>query len=114
MKEPKTFEWPRVYMRIPKKLAYRQEAGVECISEADRVRIIYPDGRIPEWSPGAFVQGSRCDEELVENSKDWTPHFGKVEPCWFEGGTAKEQVEQMKAYDAKYGYKTIFAGELKP
>lgn len=82
-KEPRSFKWPRMYVRFGHSADY-------C-----RLRIIEPNGR-STWF------GSLDGEEYMA-SPCWHRDYMN----------AKQAVEAMKKYDQKYSIETIFIGEIK-
>lgn len=89
MKEPKTFRYPRLYVR-----AYKKRNGYP-EGYYFRIRIIFPDGSATYSTAVEFI--------------DWE------HPCWnrklYESPFS--QIKKMKAFDKMLGYKTIFLGEIK-
>lgn len=95
-KEPKTFKHPRLYARFP--------VGKDPSGKTFRIRIIEPDGNL-FW------------DDNVDNASLLLP---RTRPCWaFCDSGARltinpyKLVQLMKAYDKKYGYETVFLGEIK-
>lgn len=87
-KEPKEFNYPRLYARI-------LDRGGDYVQ---RLRIIYPDGKC-EYTDMKYL-------ETV--SHDW------YIPCWRSPNSGPHiQVLKMKAYDAQFGLRTQFLGEIK-
>ena len=89
MKEPKTFKYPRLYMRNTDKKVYSEWK--------ERIRIIYPNGK--------------TEYDDVE----YSDYFKFEKPCWrLRSRNPYKQVKAMKDYDASCGYyETIFLGEIK-
>ena len=97
MKEPRSFNRPRLYWRQAQgEPEYRQ-----------RLRIIYPNGKA-EWADGVFVKTISC----------W---FDFMKPCWLIPAllasnssvkSGQDAVNLMKQYDKKRGFKTVYLGEI--
>ena len=105
LKEPKTFNKPRAYIRVDGKYkTFRRGAF--------RIRIIYPDG-VSEWSDGTNLSFGKDG-------------FEAYYPCWHKNYqpnnsriaynkslmTAEAAVKAMKKYDKQNGFKTLFIGEF--
>lgn len=86
LKEPKTFDRPRAYMRVTSNCKYY-------IVGSERIRIIYPDGR--------------AEFTTAISYNDW------ITPCWsINIYNPVELVKSMMRYDEKCGYETIYLGEF--
>lgn len=108
-KEPKRFEYPRMYYQNPKRPFFCRSLGnILSASDAgkDRLRIIYPDGI--------------C--EYQANPDFFDPDNSFFRPCWapvksdyegkFESG--KQALIAMRKFDEKHGFgPAIFIGEIK-
>ena|ERR1017187_8527479 len=106
-KEPKTFKYPRLYMRL--------ENCFDSMLAVQRIRIIYPNGDC-EWGDGDCAEG-----RMIERLTTWADY----RPCWHPNKmlnvgdkmpslcTAKEAVKLMKQFDKNEGFDTIFLGEIK-
>ena len=104
LKEPKTFNKPRAYIRVDGKNKIYSPYEI-------RLRIIYPDGRA-EWADGIYAPADSAG-------------FINSYPCWhdnyLQGGwglssaplmTAEAAVKAMKKYDKEEGFKTLYIGEF--
>ena len=98
MREPKTFNYPRLYAVQPEDVPYGH-------GHTEEFRIIYPDGRvehtdgnmntweIPGWAYESISENFSQDEVLANN------------PILI--------VNMMKNFDLRTGRETLFLGELK-
>jgi hypothetical protein len=92
LKEPKTFNRPRMYARIP---THKKVDLEDC-----RIRIIYPNGKA-EYT----------------NCQSWDNWY---RPCWNvvtntgrrRAKNGEHAVMLMKAFDFKFGHTSLFLGEL--
>lgn len=98
LKEPNTFDYPRMYYSIDPYSSYEEQF--------DRIRIIYPNGKT-KFAWNQSFPGKWYDSCWNQAYSTYSLEYSKI------AFTGDEAIDLMKIYDQKFKLKTYFLGEIK-